>query len=143
MPVVVIKSPRYIPGLGQGPINEPTYVSDDFYRQLIMQDFLVLKVPEKTVYFDDAVVDEDKPTTDEKVEETTKEEVPEVKEEEVKEESEPEDETDIVKIHGEELDLAPMTKNELKKLLDENEVTYMYKDNRARLVEKVKNELAD
>lgn len=151
MPIVVIKSPRYVPGLGQGPINEPTYVSDEFYRQLVLQDFLVLKLPEKSVYFEDAVtkeapkveeapVKEEETTEEVKVEEPVVEETKEVEPETVEE---PEEEKDLVMIHGEEYDLAPMTKNELKKLLDENEVTYMYKDNRKRLIEKVKNEIAD
>ncbi len=153
MPVVVIKSPRYIPGLGQGPINEPTYISDEMYRQLVMQNFLVLKLPEKSVYFEDAVATEDKPkeveespVKEEEPAEEIKVEQPKVEDtEEVEPESvkEPEEEKDLVMIHGEEYDLAPMTKNELKKLLDENEVTYMYKDNRKRLIEKVKNEIAD
>lgn len=150
MPVVVIKSPRYVPGLGQGPINEPIYVSDEFYRQLILQNFLVLKVPENTVYFDNAVSEDtvkeepvdvvEEPVVEEKsVEESA---IEEEKEDTTEEEPE-EDENSAVTIQGEPVDVESMTKNELKKLLDKHEVEYVYKDNRKSLIKKVMNEIAD
>lgn len=146
MPVVVIKSPRYVPGLGQGPINEPTYVSDEFYRQLILQNFLVLKVPENTVYFDNAVSEDTvKEEPEEVVEEPVVEEKP-VEEsaiEEEKEDTTEEDENSVVTVQGEPVDVESMTKNELKKLLDKHEVEYVYKDNRKSLIKKVMNEIAD
>lgn len=166
MPLVLIKDKKIIPGIGQGPVEVPTMITDAQYRRLTLMNYTVIKLPENTIFFKEAGHEDTKPLSEQpSVEEVKKEETkkPEVEakvteekavkaeakvekatEEAPKKEAKEEkvapkkENSDVVTIDGVKLDLADMNKDDLKRILDAHSVKYLYKDTLETLTDKVK-----